>query len=61
MIWTLVFIVITPGEVKSETIDTYDNLRDCFFARENLTVELGSYDGYFPVNTQGLCIKTNLQ
>jgi len=62
MKWVLVFISLTHhGHPIVEEIGRYDSMKDCFFAREDLALKLGRYDGYFPVNTQAVCIKHESQ
>lgn len=56
--WILVFIALTHhGHPIAEEKGSYETMRDCFFAREELALELGSVTGYFPVNTQAICIQ----
>lgn len=58
--WILVYIVLTHhGHPISEEMGRYESMRDCFFARENLAIDLGSQSGYFPVNTQAVCVRHN--
>lgn len=35
----------------------YETMYECFQARESLSVNLGMEPGYYPIGTQGVCIK----
>ena len=54
--WTLVFLVFIGGELESKVLDTYESMYDCFNNREALSFEVGGQDGYFPPNSQAICI-----
>lgn len=57
MKWVLVYIALTyHGHPEAIEIGRYDDMFECFYAREDLLVKLESYDGNFPVNTQAICI-----
>ena len=34
----------------------FDTMTECFFAREQLSFEVGGSEGYFPSNMQAICI-----
>jgi len=55
-VWTLVYIVFIGLELESKVIDTYETMFDCFYAREILSVKAGGSDGYFPPNSQAVCV-----
>ena len=55
--WVLVFITVNYSNVTAEAIGNYDNMTDCFFAREKFSQTVGGNEGYFPLNTQAVCIK----
>ena len=56
VLWTLVFIYLYAGEPFSVKYDAYDNMTDCFFAREKLGEELSGRSGYFLEGSQAVCI-----
>jgi len=37
----------------------FDDMIECFYAREQLSTEVGGGDGYFPVNMQAVCVLTD--
>jgi len=63
--WTLVFINMilnANSGYKEPVVEAwyeYESMRECFLARDQLLIELGSFSGYFPINTQAVCIETN--
>jgi len=62
MKWFLVYIVVSSqGNSLSIDIGSYDNMIDCFFAREQLTLDLGRVDGHFPHGSQAVCIPTDIK
>ena len=54
--WTLVFIYFVSGEPKSVSVGTYSTMYECFDRREELSVQAGGKDGYFPEGTQAVCV-----
>jgi len=34
----------------------FETMTECFFAREQLSYEVGGSEGYFPNNMQAICI-----
>jgi hypothetical protein len=64
MKWVLVFVNIMYNaevEYKEPVIEAwyeFDTMEDCFVARDDLLVAMGSYNGIPPVNTQLVCIRT---
>jgi hypothetical protein len=66
MKWVLVFIVfsLTPNsDVKEARVEgtwEFNNMYDCFLARESLGEQMGGKsNGYFPIDTQGICVQVN--
>lgn len=62
--WTLVFINMMLNsqgymEPTIESYYSYTSLNECFFSRQILLQEIGSIDGYPPINTQAVCIRTS--
>jgi hypothetical protein len=62
--WVLVFVKLLfpePGfyDVDAQLYGQYEQIDDCFKARELLIIDMGSVDGYPPVDTQVVCIRTN--
>ncbi len=55
--YMLVSIAILAGSPLIEAWSTYDSLEQCFDQREALLVNAKHYDGYFPANTQVICIR----
>lgn len=57
--WTLVFIYLYAGEPFAVKYDTYENIIDCFYAREALGKEHTGLAGHFAFGTQAICIQNN--
>lgn len=55
--WTLVFIIIVETEVTAYNVGTYDTMYECFANWEQLGVTAGGEKGYYPANTQAVCVK----
>lgn len=55
-VWTLVFIIFIDGELKSTALKTFNSMYDCFSAREELSVTAGGKDGYYPPDSQAICV-----
>jgi hypothetical protein len=61
MEWVLVYITLTfHGHPIAEEHGRFDSMVECFKAREYLSLELGSTDGYYPIGSQAVCV-TNLK
>lgn len=60
MKWMLVYIIISGGEVTSLQVnEPYENMTECFQAREELAVLVGGPEsGFYPINMQGICVRT---
>ena len=51
--------MINAGEVHSVRVgEPYTAMTECFYAREALSYSVGSADGYFPPNSQAVCVYT---
>lgn len=65
MQWVLVFINVIYNanagynEPMIESWYEYDTMEECFVGREMLLLDLGSIDGYPPINTQAVCVKVS--
>jgi len=55
-VWTLVFIIFIGNELKTQAMDSYDSMYDCFKARDILSSATGGKDGYFPPGSQAICV-----
>lgn len=62
MTWVLVAILILGPNPNSDVdineIGRYNNMVECFRAREDLLVKLEAYSGIPPINTQFVCVRT---
>ena len=57
MKWVLVHIMITAGlGIEAKVEGTFNDMHDCFWARDYLATEKGGEDGFFPNNQQGVCV-----
>ena len=59
--WVLVFLNIMNSDAgyPEPTIEAwyeYETMTECFFARDKLAASLGSENGYYPINTQAICV-----
>ena len=54
--WTLVFIVFIGGELESTVKGTYTTMYECFNEREALSNEVGGENGYYPPDSQAICV-----
>ena len=60
MKWILVVVGIFNGEIVSEQAGVYDDMTDCFFAREEIIWDyFANPNGQPPVNYQVVCIPTD--
>ena len=63
MQWVLVFINVIYNanagynEPMIESWYEYDTMEECFLAREALLLDLGIDTGYYPINTQAVCVR----
>jgi hypothetical protein len=61
MKWALVVIALIDGHGPVSYLEgVYDDIYQCFYAREEVVYELlGSTDGNPPINHQAVCIRTD--
>lgn len=61
MKWALVLIALIDGSGPVSYLEgVYDDVYQCFYAREEAVYELlGSTDGHPPPNHQAVCIRTD--
>lgn len=60
MIWVLVLVgVMSTGDIIAQDEGRFATMEDCFWAREVLSHEVGGSQGYYPMNMQAVCIKTD--
>jgi len=59
MKWILIFITYWDGQIMTVGNGVFDTMTDCFFAREQLSAEVGGANGYFPINMQAVCVVTD--
>jgi hypothetical protein len=61
MVWVLVFVVLSHGEVHADYVSTHDQMSECFSARESLATSTGgTQSGQFPKGQQAVCVHTPL-
>ena len=56
MKWVLVYIMLTSNGVQASVEGTFNDMVDCFWARDYLANEKFGEDGLFPPNQQGVCV-----
>tara|TARA_B100000900_G_scaffold415379_1_gene445059 strand:+ start:623 stop:826 length:204 start_codon:yes stop_codon:yes gene_type:complete len=58
--WVLVYIMMQgtqPVAVNAHGPNEYfDEMIDCFYARDDLAITVGGEDGFFPNGMQGVCV-----
>ena len=63
MKFVLVYIVISaahgPSAINAYGSETYDDIFQCFLAREELSNTVGNGNGNFKPNTQAICVVTD--
>ena len=58
MQWILVYITLSfHGHPIATEEGRFDNMTDCFFAREALAESVGGVDGQFPIGHQAVCMQ----
>ena len=57
--WALVFIYFYDASPYVELVSYHADITECFFAREDLSEEVGRGMGYFNAGQQALCINMN--
>jgi len=60
--WVLVYIILNGTEPMVVNAYgpkyTFPDMYTCFEAREQLSVDVGGMDGYFPQGMQAVCVMT---
>jgi len=59
MKWVLIFITYWDGQIMTVGNGVFDDMIECFYAREQLSTEVGGSNGYFPINMQAVCVLTD--
>lgn len=60
MKWILVHILLSAnGGLDASTVGSFDDMNDCFWARDYLATEREGEDGFFPPSEQGVCIASD--
>lgn len=54
--WTLVFLIFSGGELETTVEKTYQSMYDCFEARELMSYKKGGGEGFFPADSQAICV-----
>jgi hypothetical protein len=57
MAWLLVFMTYWDGQIMTVGNGVFETHLECFAAREQLSSEVGGFNGYFPANMQAICMK----
>ena len=61
MAWLLVFITYWDGQIMTVGNGVFETHLECFAAREQLSSEVGGFNGYFPANMQAICMKIEIK
>lgn len=56
MTWALVFIYFYDTVPYVEFVSGHKDMYECFYAREDLSKEVGKGNGYFEAGQQAICI-----
>ena len=56
VMWTLVFLVFIGDQLESTVKGSYTTMYECFDEREALSIEVGGADGFFPPDSQAICV-----
>jgi len=60
MSWVLVLILVNSTiSVDTQVLGVYNTMSECFYARQDVLVDLEAYEGIPPVNTQIVCVRTD--
>jgi len=61
--WVLVYIMVNvDGGVLASPVDLpMMTMEECFEARELLSNQVGTNNGYFEMNTQAICIQSKIK
>jgi hypothetical protein len=60
MFYTLVLILLSGGNVNATVYSIHDRMDDCFKARNEILIKGNHMNGFFPENTQAVCIRTSV-
>jgi hypothetical protein len=61
MAWLLVFVTYWDGQIMTVGNGVFETHLECFAAREQLSSEVGGFNGYFPANMQAICMKIEVK
>jgi len=61
MAWLLVFVTYWDGQIMTVGNGVFETHLECFAAREQLSSEVGGFNGYFPSNMQAICMKIEVK
>ena len=61
MAWLLVFMTYWDGQIMTVGNGLFETQLECFAAREQLSSEVGGFNGYFPANMQAICMKVDIK
>ena len=61
MAWLLVFMTYWDGQIMTVGNGVFETHLECFAAREQLSSEVGGFNGYFPANMQAICMKIEVK
>lgn len=60
MTWVLVLILVnSTTSVDTQVLGAYNKMSECFYARQDVLVDLEAWEGTPPVNTQIVCVRTD--
>ena len=59
MFYTLVLILLSGGNVNAIVHSVHDRMDDCFETRNDILIKGKHTNGFFPENTQAVCIRTS--
>lgn len=61
MKWILVHILLSAnGGLDASTVGSFDDMSDCFWARDYYSVERGGEEGFYPPNEQAICVLSDV-
>lgn len=55
--WALVFVYMYDEIPYVEFVSKHTNMYECFYAREDLSSDVGKGGGYFNLGQQAICIQ----
>jgi hypothetical protein len=61
MAWLLVFMTYLDGQIMTVGNGVFNTPIECFAAREQLSSEVGGFNGHFPPNMQAICMKIEVK